>query len=610
MVIPIPIPSYPTAKWYDKYRGPYDIEAPPKFKPGEAVNSSPYEARMRMDFTTPIGVWTGASYSLFFQLPKWGYVRFKIDEWITVSPVFREYYELTVKQKDQLEGIIKTSLTSISNAIADMELIWHDLRKFKINLEHFQKIERGKWLINHGKKDDGEKLKTEGEQTLKAIFIDEVDVHTGEMIALKSIAPRWPTIIADFMRLEDKHKDPKKIAEDLKISEAEGVVLATKNKLYQDWRDKIFKETLKRRYKYLTEMLEARKASVDEYRNMLKPTLARYKMMSDALSSPAGRELMNTSWMRYDAQGVSMDYMRLWAWKPMAPLEKYRVSRTMFDKIKAIEAGFTKDEIKTLKKTLGKTWPKNDELEGLPQEPSIDRIVREYWKYVEKNYGVKLTIEDVYKARQMLVNQFRETMGGFGGREPWIFSPYYLFIDVPMYRSVLRLPTGVEIEDVMIEELEVSTRSQNVIIINCLELIAKDKKLEDYINSMIGTVRIVDEKGVKRTIPIEEILKEEFPEVFIEEEEELDEKMKGLEKVKETVEKVDETGKKVKESVKSFLDAIGLGDVMFFRALGPYEFAVVHRMAVTHHKETGPMFALVRDFLKSKFGVAGVNPVW
>lgn len=577
--------------------------------PGEALNAFPFEGQMRLDFTTPIGAWSGLTYSLFFQFLRWGFVRFKIEEWVSVSPVFREYYDLTIRQKDQLEGIIKNGLTSIANSVSDMELIWHDLRRYKEFLDYFLEIERGKRLIKEGNKEEGEKLKAKGNQTLKAVFIDEVDVHTGDLIAMKSIAPRWPTIIADFMRLEDDQTDPKKIAKDLEISEAEGVVLATKNKLFLEWRDKLFYDTVKRRYDYLMQLLEARKRSVKEYREMLRPTLARFRMINDALSKPTTREEIYTGWIRPDAQAVGQDFMRIWAWRPFHPPEKYKYTYNWITEIPLKDAGFTKKEIEELKqefKKEGKELP--HKVKSLPIEPSIDRIVRVHVPEIEKDFGVKLTIKDVYNARETLVKQFEETVAGHGGREPWVFSPYFVFIEIPMLRTVWRLPNGTEFEDVEMSGFECSTRSENIIIINILELIAKQKAMDNYVNSMLGEVRMIDEKGIEKTVPISEILKEEFPEIYIEGEKELKEKLKSLEKIKETKEMAEQRVTDVKETVNKFLKNMGF-DLMFVRARGPYEFAMKHRISKTHQIETGSTFGMIRDFMKGKMGVPGLPPI-
>src|SRR3989344_6290615 len=465
-------------------------------------------------------------------------------------------------------------------------------------------IEQGKILIKKGKKEEGETIKKKGEQTIKAIFIDEVDVHTGELIALKSIAPRWPTIIADFMQLSDDEVDGKEISKKHEISEAEGVVLATKNKLYVQWRDKIFFDTVKRRYKNLLIILEARKKSVDEYRNMLRPTIARYKMLNDALSNKERRTDIQRSWLHPEAQAQSADWMTLWAWKPVAPNEKYKIARESPDKISPFEAGFTKDDIEELKKDT--TIKFKGTVDSLPMEPSIDKVVRRFIPAIQSEWGVKLSAVDIYKARQILVTQFKETIVGLGGREPWIWSPYFVFLDIPMFRTVLRLPNGEEIEDVQIEDMSGSTQTQNLIIIHLLELVAKEKQLDNYMAELLGEMGYMDKDTEKnRLLATDEIMKEEFPEIFITKEEEYDKFMEKMKKQKEMAMKV---ANKSKNIVGDVLSKTGL-NVSFLQAHGPYEFAIHQRVTKFYQPITGPEFLRVASFLKSKFDVPGYEGV-
>jgi hypothetical protein len=583
-----------------------------KVAPGDAICAYPFEAEMRLDFTTPIGKWTAGSYSLFFQLPKWGFWRGKIEEWIFVSPVFREYYQLTVQQVDQLEASIKAGLASIAQAISDMELVWHDLRKYKEFLDYFTQIEKGKKKIKEGKKDEGEEEIKKGEQSLKSVFIDQVDVHTGEGIALKLIAPRWPTIIADFMKLADEDTDPRKIIEAFdkkfryKISEPQAVVLSTKNKLYVEWRDRLFRPTVQERYQSLMGLYQARKKSIAEYKEMLKPTLARAAMIRDALTGPKTRAEMLKSWYRPDSQAISADFMRLWAWKPFAPSEKYKITRMNVDKIHASEAGFTAQQIAEIHKELdkveesGKVKHWNEEVDALPQEPSIDKIVKALIPDVEREYNVRITAWDIYNAREMLTKQFKDSMIGMGGIEPWVFSPYFIFVDIPMLRTVLRLPSGEEIEDVQMNNFLAANQSQNFIIIHCLELIARDKQLDSHINQLLGNIG-ANGKDIET---IEEMVKKEFPDIYGESEEA--KRLKQFGKVKGVSKNVKDTFGSIKEGVNKILDALGI-DLMFLKAHGPYEFQFYHRVAKYHQPEVGHNFNVIRDFLKGKFEVPGMD---
>lgn len=553
-------------------------------KPGEGINFTPEDAVGFYSFTGLLGSGSGAYYGIVFQLPKWGFDRVKIEESIEVSPVFTDYYRITIEQKRTLFSQIQAGLTAISNAISGLDLILHDMRKYKEFLDYFAEIEKGKKLIKEGKIEEGKKLKLKGEQTLKSVFIDQVDVHTGEGIALKLIAPRWPTIISDFMRLTDEDIEPKKIAKKYKVSEAEAVVLATKNKLYIEWRDKLFYPTIKERYENLLRLAEGRKKSLEEIKNQLKPVILRYRAIKEMLEKPMQR----IAFYHPEAQAISLDFVHIWAWKPFAPSEKYKITRTSLDKIPAKKAGFLLSEIEEIKREK-KEW--DGMVDALPQEPSIDNVVRRYVKEIEKKYGVKLTAYDLFKAREMLVSKFKESAKGLGARETWVFSPYYVFVDLPIFRTVIRLPKGPEIEDISIENLSTAVKTQNIIILHCLEIIARDKEVEEYIDRLLG------EKGVRadQLLSIEEIKKMEYPEIFGEV------KKKKIEERK-IGKGIREWWKKIRTNLGKFFAGFGW-EIKFLRAVGPYEFAFKDRITKYYLVEAGRTYALVNKFFKSMFKV-------
>ena len=591
-------------------------------KPGSAINAPPFEGEAYLDFTGPPGSMSDLVYGLVIQLGKWGFARVKMEEWVEVSPAFKQYYDITIQQKQALETQIKSGLAQIANAIHDYELVFHDLRKYREFLEHFTKIGKGKEL-EKSNKEEGGNLMREGEQSLKAIFIDEVDVHTGEGIALKLIAPRWPTIIADFMRLADDDTDPDKIAKKLNVSGAEGVVLATKNKLYVEWRDKLFGPTVKERYQNILRLVEARRASIDEYTNMLKPAIARFKIMADALESKGNRVSTLTSPLfRPGVQAYSLDYSRICAWRPFSPSEKYKMTREILDEIPASKAGFSRKTIQVLKERLNKKsktrnltveedlFLKKGIVYALPEEPSIDNVVIEYAEKVAKEYGVKIDMLDVFEARRQLTESFSRRAAesaetGFHGAatasgrgveagSAWIFSPYFVFLDVPIYRLVIKLQNGEEKENIWVENLRTSTRTQNVIIINTLEALAREKQLENYIGKMLGEVGGVDSKT------IEELAKGEYPEIFGK-----PEPLSELEPRKNI-----SLIKKILGPFADLLHSFGITteliDVLRAR-YGPYEFALDDRITEIIQPEPGSLFQTIRGYIQQGAGVPGAK---
>ncbi|OYT42663.1 MAG: hypothetical protein B6U78_00595 [Candidatus Aenigmarchaeota archaeon ex4484_224] len=565
-------------------------------KPGTGINVVPLNQNILLNYTGPPGSGTAAYYKISTYLPKRGFVRYKLDEWIYVSPVNKPYFDLTISQREELQNKIKAHLASIANAISDLELGEHDLRKYKEYMDYFNKIEEGKKLIKEGKEEEGKKLILEGNQTLRSIFIDMVDVHTGEGISMRSIAIRWPTIISDFMKLNDEDIDPKKIAEKLQVTEAEGVILATKNKLFVEWK-KMFFETVKNRYQRLLSLVNARRASVEEYKKMVKPLIARYKMISDALESPNLRATTKKLFFRPDAQAFSIDFMRIWAWRPILPYEKYRPpTESPSTTISLEKAGFTKKEIEYIKKIVeakGETF--KNEINALPIPKAVDSVLRDIVKRIEKKYQVIITPYDVYEAIKELSSYYTYKIEETQTHEIWPFSPYFVFLDIPIMRTMIKLPNGAELEDFEINTFKAYLKTQNIILGHMLELKAIDKKLEKEIGLLLGEFGLLEGKEVE----ISKVLSSEYPLIF---------QNGGFEQM--SLESSEEVGKikktyKVEKTIQKFSSILNnLGwQIAFFAAKTPYEHAFKDRFTKFYFNVTAIYWLEIIGLLNSHFKV-------
>lgn len=537
---------------------------------GRVFHVSPYNQRMILDLSTPPGKASGILLGFLFQLKKWGFHVEKVKEWMEISPVHAPYYEITIRQKQTLERQIKEGLAGISSAVSDFELLLHDLRKYKEYLDYFEKIERGK-------KEKKPELIAEGEQTLKAIFIDQVDVHTGEGIALKLIAPRWPTIIADFMKLTDEDVDPKDIAKKYKISEAEGVVLATKNKLYMEWRE-MFRGTVSGRYERIKGLTEARKKSIQEYRNMLRPYITRFRSIRELGETPEGRRILEgISWYRPAAHAVSVDISTIWAWKAYHPPELFKVPTEVPEVKKSIfKIKFPTEFKKAIRKAF-KEKPelikKYGEIYTSPTgiEP-LDKWVLKFIREIENEYKIKFSVPDILDAREKLIGLYTS----YG----WTRDPYFMVLEATAMRTVMRMPDGSELEDIWLEPLRSYMDTQNVILLRLLELKAKEKELENYISQMLGEAAELKEKKMT----IEEIVKEEYPLLF---------------EGKPVVEK--KGGKKLK--VAEFLKEKVLFSII---KPGPYETTFDDRVTAMYFREIADvLWKPSLNYLKGSVGVPG-----
>ena len=419
--------------WNGKVGGPGDL--------GRWVVIRPENQNMVIDYTAPLGSCTGLYWSLVFWLPKQDYKLKKVDEYMEVSPVHTDIYNLLVGQRERIEGHIKSGLASAAQAVADYELLKHDYRRYKEVWEYIRK----------GKKDS---------HVLRSLFVDRVDAYTGEGFSLISMAKRWPTIITDFIKMgSPEFKDQKwdsidEIKRLLDVPKAEATVLKTKNELYKKWVEMIEPE-IEERLARIKIMMEARKKSIDQYKKWLRPYVARHKMMEDALErSPAGS--FSSPYMPPAfGQAVMSTGIRLWAWKPLLKPEPYRYE--------SIREG------------------------GKSDIDPYDDIVKEYQEKIEDAYNVKITDSVV---NNLIKTGLRFT-GPHGERNVQMEDYYYIFFDIKIDRAVIRVPGGGEIEDLMFNPITTWVFSQNALLIHLMELWARERQFEREVDELIG---ISDEK--------------------------------------------------------------------------------------------------------------------
>ncbi len=453
--------------------------APPRPWLGHAVVAGPFEAHVALDFTGPPGSVTGIYYSLVFQLRKWEYNVQKADEWVEVSPVHAQYYQLTQKQKEELEGRIKQGLVSVSQSVADMELLMHDRRRYHEFLHYLgyrtpgelikldKKLEkREKNEHTHSpeeaddiclEEDDDEKQKKEREKrvdnhSLKAVFIDQVDMHTGEGISMRSIVSRWPTLITDFMRMADEDMEPDKIKDKLDVSRAEAVVLVTKNKLYQEWKT-IFGPEIKNRYIRIHELVRAREKSVEQYKEWLKPFVARHRLLEEGLARGATRKSSTTSFITTSGTATSSTKIVLYVWKDFIVPELFKGGSEEYAKLIAWKK-FEVDDDWTKKHLIF------NERYGL-----INRFswITEEWVEEQK--------KDMFKSGWLTRHK-----------------PYYSYFVITLDKTNIRMPTGEELED-GIFDVNMVFMSQNSMFCKLLELKARQEEMEQYIDKLLGAYK-------------------------------------------------------------------------------------------------------------------------
>jgi len=552
-------PGIPDNDQEPSSRGRILCKGPPEF-PGKEEIQNRY---FNLNFTGPPGSASGIYFNLLFLMPKLGWWVEKADEWIEVPPTHKEYYERTMATKQMLESTIKQGLTSAAQAVADFELMGHDIRKYKEILTYFH---------------EGD------EHVLKSMFIDQVDIHTdlpGQPIALRSIVSRWPTIIADFMRLDDKDTDPKKVADKYDISQAEAVILVTKNKLYKKWKD-LFGEAAKQRYELLTAMVSARKKSIKEYKEWLKPYIARFKMTKIGGERAETRSRTLRTFTDVTGMSTFSNIIRVFAWKAM----RFEEHRKPAAELKP--SGFIiypYDDYVREKLILD---PEN----GLARFYPWLRFDRKYCSKCKKFYSNE-TLKCAKCGSTRLKNkkyadEIVETEIIPAWKERYMnLSPgnlYYMFFDIVVTRLGTWLRVG-ELEDITFYT-RIFVLSQNALLVKILELKCRDLELERYIDEMLG-IKFEDRD-------IGELVREEFPGLFGESKEKLTGFQIYTKGIRDTIDSYTKIFKKIKLPKSEKL--------MFFKA-GPYESDLKERITKHYLKYAASHLNGMRNYIKQKMGV-------
>lgn len=405
---------------------------------GIAMVGGPVEMEMILDFTGLRGSGSNIYYSLIFQLPKWGYAVKKVDEYIEVTPTWREYYDLTIGQKEKIEHTIKSGLTSASQAVADYELLKHDLRRYREVLDYF--ISASKYKDEH---------------VLRSLFVDRVDAHTGEGYSMITMTKRWPTIITDFIRMKSDGMDRDRIRKELDVTDAEATVLLTKSKLYQEWKE-LFLPTVKDRVARLQVLVDSRKKSIEEYRLWLKPYMARFKMIREKTELKPKNFVSDPYMTPGFGQSQALTGVKLWFWRAYYPPQKTKM-----------EAHLDEHHNK-----------------GFIINP-YDKLVREWKEKIEERYHVSISdseVDDILK-------------GAVASKSMEKTALYYVFFECNVVMSLIRTPPpeGFESDNLMLWPIKTWVLSQNALLVHLIELYAREKAFERDINVLIGSTEAEEE---------------------------------------------------------------------------------------------------------------------
>src|SRR3990167_5064986 len=380
---------------------------------GNAVFYPPSDQCTVLNFTGNLGAATGIFYSTMFQLRKWEFNVKKAGETIEVSPVHQQYYQLTQKKKEDLESRIKKGLASASQSVADLELLEHDLRKYQDFIKYFG-------MEYNEESGSFENTKNNDEHTLKANFLE-------------------------MQSPEDTEKNSK--LKDIPIVEKK--LLEEKWKAYNTWKE-IFIPEVKKRYVRIQGLVNSREKSVEEYKEWLKPVVARHKLIEEGFENPKVAGRYKTLFVNSIGQAISYNNMTVWAWKSFAPSELQKASGEIIAKAR------------------------------------LNKLIDPYDKWTRDNiifhpeHGIQATYPWVTKE---LVDQWVKEI-----KSEYLSSSnklYYIFFVLSFDRTNIKFPTGSEIEDVDVG-LNSNMMSQNILLAKLLEIKAQQAELERHINAMLG----------------------------------------------------------------------------------------------------------------------------
>ncbi|MBN2095333.1 MAG: hypothetical protein JW727_04760 [Candidatus Aenigmarchaeota archaeon] len=406
---------------------------------GKLVAVPPLGQDEVFNFTLTKGKGSGIWIGLMSFLDNKGYKQVKVDETLDISPVDQGYYNLTIRQKEDLEGKIKQGLGSVAQAVADFELVSHDFRKYA----GFLKM-----------------LETGDEHSLRATFMDEVDISTGNN-AIKTMIARWPTMVSDFLKLGDKPEtrglvDVDKISKEIGVSRAEAVILSTKQRLYLNWKEMFGGEVRNRCHRILA-LKNSREMTIKEYREWLRPVVTRHKMLKESIGERGGALGMAFGTFNSPAQAISSNDFEVWGWQSMmgmyARTGSMEVSRSDGFGIDPFD-DFVRDNIVLAEKVKigGKTY-------GIGLKGLHPWITKEW---------ANSTAEELKKS-----DSFKKT------------DLYYAFLRLKYNRTIIRLPDGSECDDVTFTP-KMYFFSQNTLMVLLIRLKAIQKEFDDYIDQLIG----------------------------------------------------------------------------------------------------------------------------
>ncbi|GEM_PF-1620745 len=398
----------------------------------------------------------------------------KFDEEISFgNPTHQKFMQMLEHQEEQLEAKIKQGLVTISQSVADLELLEHDIRKYK---EYKRYIDD--YFSNPPEDDEeGKKRKKLADRVLKMIFVEQVDYHVGSIgqgpgrfsMAFLRNNNLMPTIVDDFLEIERIEDIDELLYKQKKISGAERNVLITKFKAFQEWLT-LFKEAVETRLKRLEELKRSREKTLEEFKEWVKPHIIRLKalrMRHDlSTSSPAGQYHYKKFPRFTQITGIYRYIGTLWIIKDLIlPWDRmeYRKSLSRYD------------------------------FSANPHEPYYDDPLNPYNKWTQENlvfnYDYGLLADYPWITKEFADDSARKAWGFLSKRK---YVLYYIFAHVTVKNDIYH-PIELEDIDFIFNPILLS---HNAVLVKLIENDAHTKEFDMEVEEFIGHISRIPGKSI------------------------------------------------------------------------------------------------------------------
>ncbi len=390
----------------------------------------------------------------------------KFDEGIHFGfPMHKTYMAGLEHQKEELEKNIKQGLISISQSVADLELLEHDIRKYK---------EYKKYLDDYFSTDESKKKdKKIADRFLKMIFVEQVDYHVGSTgqgpgrfsMAFLRNNNLMPTIVDDFLEIE-KIEDIEEMFKQGKISGAEKNLLLTKFKSFNEWLN-MFKETVERRLKRMEELKRSREKTLEEFKNWLRPHIIRLKALNMSIENKGmGKEYKKFA-INSQVTGIYVYSTTLWLFRHFTtPWDRMEYKKPLVDYDFS-----TKDDDEYYEHPLNpyNKWTR----ENLIFNYDYGLLADYPWitKDLADNYAIK--------AWKEYLKDRKDTI-------------YHLFLNIEINDSIF---SPIEIEDIEIK-YRPFILSHNVVLAKLMENEAHGQEFDFEVEEFMGHISSIDGKTI------------------------------------------------------------------------------------------------------------------